>query len=130
MGLKEAFKAAAQSAFKTAGNIKSTIIYVSIAPVTYNTSTGAVTPNETSYTGISAILDDYSNREISSQPNFERAGNRAILPNDKKVFILYDDLTPTPKENDYVTISSKDWTVIGAYIDPAQAMWQLQVRLP
>ena len=130
MGLKEAFKAAAQAAFNAAGNVKLTIIYVSVGTPSYNKTTGVVTPNETSYTGISAILDEYTSREISNQPNFERAGNRAILPKDKKVYILYDDLTPTPKENDYVTIASQDWTVIGTYVDPAQAMWQLQVRLP
>lgn len=130
MGLKEAFKAAAQAAFNAAGNVKNTVTYISVSEPTYDTSTGAVSWNNTSYSNISVITDEYSNREIDNQPVGSREGDRAILPGDKKVYILYDDLTPTPKENDRITISGQDWTVIGHYVDPAQAMWQLQVRRP
>ena len=130
MGLKEAFKAAAQAAFSAAGNVKTTITYTSVSAPSYDTSTGAVTWNSTAYSSIDAILDEYSSREIDNQPSGPREGNRSILPGDKKIYILYDDLTPTPKVNDRVTINGQEWTVLGHYVDPAQAMWQLQVRLP
>jgi len=130
MGLKEAFKAAAEAAFSAAGNVKTTISFTSVSDASYNETTGAVTWNNTTYSNIDVILDEYSNREIDANPTGAREGNRAVLPGDKKVYILYDDLTPTPKANDYVTISGQNWTVIGTYVDPAQAMWQLQVRLP
>lgn len=130
MGLKEAFKAAAQAAFSAAGNVKTTISFTSVSDPTYNPANGGVTWNNTTYSNIDVILDEYSNREIDANPSGSREGNRAVLPGDKKVYILYDDLTPTPKANDYVTISGQNWTVVGTYVDPAQAMWQLQVRLP
>lgn len=128
MGMKGAFKAAARAAFAAAGDIVTTVTYISNNGSSYDTSTGSVTPSTTSYTGIDAIPDSYSTREITNQPDISRSGNRAILPDDKKLYILVDDLTPTPKENDTVILSSENWTVIGKYKDPADALWQLQIR--
>jgi len=119
MGLKEAFKAAVQTAFNAAGNVKISITYTSNPPPVYDPSTGVATPNTTDYSLTNVIREDYEAMEIDGL---------AIQENDAKLLIPVDDLTPNPKIDDYVTMDSQQWNVVNKYKDPADALWTLQIR--
>lgn len=119
MGLKEAFKAAVQTAFNAAGNVKISIIYTSNPAPSYDPDTGVVTPNTTNYAMTQVIREDYKADEIDGS---------AIQMNDVKLLIPVDDLTPIPQIDDYVTMDSRQWNVVSKHKDPADALWTLQIR--
>lgn len=119
MGLKEAFKAAVQTAFNAVGNVKISIVYTSNPPSSYDPSTGVTTPNTTDYSMTNVIREDYEAEEIDGL---------AIQTNDVKLLIPVDDLTPIPQIDDYVTMDSKQWNVVNKHKDPADALWTLQIR--
>lgn len=122
MGLADVVQKAAQTAFKDIGNIPLTCTYTSKGVSTYNPTTGAYTSTDTNYTGLSILFEDYTAEEITE------AGG-VILSTDQKASIPNLNLTPTPKITDYITDSnSQKWTVENVKIDPARALWIMQVR--
>jgi len=118
MGLKEAFQKAAAAAFNAAGNVKIAITYSSVPNPTYVPATGVVTEAETDYS-VNAIREEYKSKEID---------NVNIKPKDIKFLILYEDLTIILSTKDYVTIGATRWNVVDWEIDPADALWTIQVR--
>ena len=54
----------------------------------------------------------------------------AIRMEDQKCLIGATILTVTPTLNDTITRGSQSWIVQGAQIDPAGALWIIQVRRP
>lgn len=118
MGLKATIQSAVQSAFIAFGDIRTSVSYISKGTATYNPTTGAVTSTDVTIT-ISGILADYEINEID---------NEAIILTDRKIMIPTADLSVTPKIEDTITISSITWQVINVGVDPADAMWTLQLR--
>jgi len=118
MGLKEAFQKAAVIAFNAAGNVKTTVVYSSNPNPSYNTSTGKVTEDATNYT-INAIREDYK---------FDDVDNVNIKPADIKLLVLHSELSILLAEKDYVTINSTRWNVVNWQLDPADAVWTIQIR--
>lgn len=121
MGLREAFKKAAQTAFTAAGNIKETVTYRSktSASASYDPDTGIVTDAYTDYS-VSMII----NKSRSFQHD-----NRAILENDDDAMIPVDNLTPTPQLHDQILRNTTDiWDIVWLKSDPALALWTFQIR--
>jgi hypothetical protein len=127
MGMKEAFKAAAQTAFSAAGNVKKSVTYRSKSNKnpTYTPSTNTVTDRYTDYT-VNMIFESYISREID---------NRTVLATDQKALIPVDNLTPTPKINDEVIVDKGEttevnWDIVHIHKDPADALYTFQIRKP
>ena len=121
MGMQEAFKKAAQTAFVVAGNIKETVSYRSKtnASATYDPTEGTVTDAYTDYS-VSMII----NKARSTQND-----NRVILENDDEAMIPVDNLTPTPKLHDVIIRNTTEvWDIVWFRTDPAQALWTFQLR--
>ena len=118
MGLKEAFQKAAEAAFNAAGNVKTSIVYSSNPNPVYNTGTGVVTESATNYT-VNAIREDYK---------FNDVDNINIKPEDIKLLVLYSELSILLAEKDYVTMNATRWNVVNWQLDPADAVWTIQVR--
>jgi hypothetical protein len=118
MGLKEAFQKAAIVAFNAAGNVKKSAVYSSNPNPTYNTATGKVTENATDYP-IIAIREDYK---------FNDVDGLNVKPEDIKWLVLYSELEISLKEKDYITVGGTRWNVVNWQLDPAAAVWTIQVR--
>ncbi len=124
MGLRETVQKAATTAFKAIGNIPLICTYTSVdlTPV-YDPAAGTYTTDDTDYTGLKILFEDYTVKEI-----VEAGG--AILSTDIKASIPNLSLTPSPKKTDKITDSnSVVWTVEGIpKIDAATALWIMQCR--
>jgi hypothetical protein len=124
MGIKEAFKAAAEAAFDAAGNVKESVVLRSKASSnpSYNPTSDSITDSYTDYT-VNALPSGYNSREVNGD---------TILDTDEKLQILVEDLeNVTPKRNDLVLRGdSVRWEVIHVHKDAADALWTLQVRKP
>jgi len=121
MGLKEAFKKAAQSAFVAAGNIRETVSYRSktAASASYDPIEGVITD---AYT-------DYSVAMIINKSRSVQNDNRAILENDDDAMIPVDNLTPAPKLHDQIVRNTTEiWDIVWFKTDPALALWTFQIR--
>jgi len=122
MGLADVVQKAAQTAFKVIGNIPLACTYTSKGVAVYVPATGLYTSTDADYESLSILFEDYSAKEIDD------AGG-VILSTDQKASIPNLNLTPTPKITDYITDSnSQKWTVENVGIDPARALWIMQVR--
>jgi hypothetical protein len=75
-------------------------------------------PSSTDYT-CKAIVEVYSDY-------FRKNG--LVDAKDRKVLILADSLSVTPKANDRVTISGVTFTVMEVDTDPATAVWECKGR--
>lgn len=122
MGLKEAFKAAAQTAFTAASNVKKTVTYRSKSSTnpTYTPSSATVSDSYSEYS-IQVICEDYNSREID---------NQTVLSTDLKVLIPVDNVNFTPKINDTIVIDDIVWEIIGIHKDPADALYTFHSRKP
>lgn len=122
MGIGTTVQTAVQAAFDVLDDMLTVVTYraKSSGSATYNTTTGAVSESYTDYS-VSGLLVRYQAKEID---------NLAIQPTDQKLLIPVLDLSPTPKLNDVVVISSVSWQVVNFGKDPASAMWVIQLRLP
>jgi len=121
MGMREAFKKAAQTAFVAAGNIKESVSYRSKtgASATYDPVEGEVTD---AYT-------DYSVSMIINKSRATQKDNRVIFENDDDAMIPVDNLTPTPKLHDQIIRNTTEvWDIVWFKTDPAQALWTFQIR--
>jgi hypothetical protein len=121
MGLKEQIQKAAQSAFKAFEDVRTQITYNSVGAVTYNATTGAITPTVTTKS-VYVLTSRVKNEEID---------NALVYPDDMRLTIPYRDLSPiVPNLKDYVVLNGENWEVVFVRHDPAFAVWALQVRRP
>ncbi len=121
MGMKEAFQNAAVAAFSAAGNIKTSVTYHSTGTNAYNTSTGAMTETGGQDLSVSVMFTNYEQEEIDGD---------VILTTDQKALIPTLNLSVTPKITDTIIAGSETWQVQGKKTDPAEAMWEIQLRKP
>jgi hypothetical protein len=122
MGMRDAFKNAAQAAFIAAGDIREDVVYRSKtnASSSYNPVTGLVT-------------DAYTDHSVKMIINFSESkqnDGRAILALDCDCMIPVDNLTPTPILHDQILRNSDTeiWDIIWFKTDPAKALWTFQIR--
>ncbi len=122
MGLANTIQKAAQTAFKAIGDIPLTCTYTSKGTAEYNVQTGGYDSDDTDYTGLSILFEDYNAKEV------EDSGG-VILKTDQKASIPNLDLTPTPMLKDtIIDPNSLKWDIEGIMLDPARVLWVFQVR--
>jgi hypothetical protein len=123
MGLKDAFQEAAQTIITAFDNIPVTATYTSVGSITYSATAGAVSLT-TTMSAVTVVFVAYQQTEID---------NLNVMPYDKKALIAeldLDALSITPNITDKIIYGGEVWQVIDKKIDPAEALWQLQVRQP
>jgi len=122
MSLRETFQKAAQTAFNAAGNVPVEVRYDSYVTATSNISTGAVEARHERYL-VSVIFEAYSDRLVDGVK---------VMSGDKKVMIPALNLPASPTTRDQIQVLEngiwKKHTVKDSDIDPAGALWVLQMR--
>ncbi len=122
MGLREIVQAAAGSVVKAVGNIVVSTNYQSFVSSSYNATTGVMTTTYSTVTGVSVIFDAFRLEQIDGQN---------IKPEDKLGLVAQVQIPGiTPGANDLVSEGTETWNVVKVRVDPAGAMWELQVRKP
>ncbi|MHC5213943.1 MAG: hypothetical protein ACYSOO_05085 [Planctomycetota bacterium] len=120
MGLKEVFQGVADTIFVAFGNIQRTDIIYTVTNDDYIPGSG-VTEDDTSYT-ISGYLLEYTTEEVDDV---------AVLKTDRRLLMKVQAYPLiTPKIGDEITIDGEIWRVKNRYKDPADAIWDIQMRLP
>lgn len=123
MGLAEDIQKAVSSGFKAFDNIRKLVTYHSSGTFAYNPTSGAnVETGSTEIENLYVIFTSYKLEDIDGE---------IIHSEDKKILIPKEDLSIVPKETDYVLTESgtERWDVKDKKIDPADALWILQVRM-
>lgn len=122
MGLRDEIALMVQDAFATALDnipVEATYQYQDGTEV-YDPDTGTTTGGTVSVTGVRMMLAGYHSRDIDGDK---------IRPKDKKALIPSLNLPGvTCAEDHVISLSDGDWIVKAARIDPAGAMWTLQIR--
>ncbi|MEO1943427.1 MAG: hypothetical protein ABGY11_03940, partial [Candidatus Thioglobus sp.] len=91
----------------------------------YNASTGVVTNTKETVT-IKVLVDTYMVNQRESN---------AVEKADLKVLIIQSELKTlanaliTPDTNDIVNFLGKDWNILDIQQDPANSLWELQIRV-
>ncbi len=120
MGLRDTFKTAAVAAQDAFGDVFVSVRYEQHASIVYDVSSG-VASAVTSTIGASFVLQDYSQREID---------NENVFPTDVKALVAQDRFAGTPTMEDTVVIAatSAEYEVVRVMKDPADALWEMQLR--
>ena len=122
MGLREAIQSAAGAAVTAVGNVAVSTDYRSFVSSTYGTAAGSVTTTYTTTAGVSVIFDAFRLEQIDGQK---------VKPEDKLALVAQTQIPGvTPDDNDQLTEGTVVWNVMRVGVDPAGAMWELQVRKP
>jgi hypothetical protein len=122
MGIKEALQGAAQAAIAATGNIAVSTNYHAHVSTAYDASAGTDTTTFTTVTGVKVVFDEFRIGQIDGQ---------SIKPEDKRAFVAQKDIPGvTPGANDQIGHGGQTWEVQRARVDPAGALWDLQVRRP
>lgn len=122
MGLRETIQAAANSAVVALGNVAVSTTYQTHVTTTYNVSSGAQVTTRTTTGGVSVIFHAF---------RLEQIDGVKVKPEDKIALIAQKQIPGvTPGVNDRITEGATVWEVQRANVDPAGAMWELQVRKP
>jgi hypothetical protein len=119
MGLKETFQNAAEVIVNGFGNVANSLSYHSLGTFSYAPTTGALTESGDSDVTITAIYDEIKSEEIQ---------DRNIKMTDRKLLVANNDISVTPKVNDYVTIDGVQYNVVDFISDPAEALYEIYVR--
>lgn len=119
--LGEAYRKSFQQGFIHYGSGRTKLTYTSIAVTTYNRQTSENVPGtDTPYADVYMMEDLGKLKEI---PGI------TIDEDETGMVVPVLDLTPTPKLEDYLTLSdSSKMLVTGIYPDNFKAMWLLKVQ--
>lgn len=115
---KSTFQKLAVSLFKTAGDIKKTVVFTDVAQGSYNAATDSMIETKTTTT-VQAVVTNYNRKEISEQ----------IKETDYKCKVLASDLSVVPALNDTATIDSVVYNILDITTDPARIVWTFQLRI-
>lgn len=122
MGLRETIQAAANTAIVALGDVAVSTTYQKFVSTTYNASAGTNVVTRTTTGNVSVIFDAFRLDQIDGQN---------VKPEDKLALVAQKQIPGiTPSVNDRITEGSTIWEVQGVQVDPAGAMWRLQVRKP
>lgn len=123
MGLNNQFKLAAQKIVTAFGDVGVSTNYEAVTSTsanTYNASTGVAAAVYSTVAGVTVIFDVFELRQIDG---------KIVQPEDKKALIPAKSIsavTPTPE--DRIVVAGVPWRVVNVRTDPAEALWELQVR--
>jgi hypothetical protein len=121
MGLKDTIQQAVKSGLQALDDLREAIEYHQAGTPGYNATSGAVTTSSTPYSALGTFVR-YQKREVDGV---------VIRPEDQKLLLAPDQIPAvTPTLNDWVERGSQTWVVQAVGIDPAGALWVLQVRQP
>ncbi len=123
MGLRESIQNLMPKVITALGTIAKDAIYHSTGAQAYDPSTGEDTESDFTDTPVRCVITSYTEEEL-------KHAKYEIFTTDKKILIPSVSLSPViPKMTDYITIDSVVYKVINKDIDPAEAMWEIQVRV-
>jgi len=121
MGLAEVIKKAAQTSLKVIGNAAVEATYHSLGTFTVTPATGdTVEIDGFDQEDVKMAFVKYKDSEID---------NSSIIRTDRKILIAAEDLTATPKKNDYIDNDDIIWVIKDVEKDIVGALWILQGRV-
>ncbi len=124
MALSDVFKKAAQTAANVFSSVFKEVRYQAHGDTAYNVSTG-LTEDFAEQHMVTMLFETYQNHEMD--------GAR-VLPTDVKATIPQLNLPPRPTLHDTVHVVeagvSVVYEIMGCSQDPAEAVWELQLRRP
>lgn len=109
------------------GDLASNVEYHTSGSLQYDTITGSTNEIGKIVTSTRCVVTEFTQEE---RTNAQLKSNVEIQTTDKKVLIPSVFLPNiTPKISDYLVLNSMTYKVVDFDIDPAEAMWQLHVRV-
>jgi hypothetical protein len=122
MSLKDAFQAAAVTAFKASGNIPVEVKYQSYVTATSEATTGTVEPEFRNYF-VSVVFDAYKSRVVDGS-NIQAGDRKAVIPS--------LNLPVVPSARDRVLVLEgggwQTYNVVDKSTIPTMALWEIQLR--
>ena len=122
MGLKDTFKAAAETTAQAFGDVFTSAVYEAEATTVYDVSAGTTSIVSSRYL-VSMLFSKYKSMEIDGS---------MVKPTDIKGIIPQNNLTPAPDLNDRVIRVEAGASVVyeirNIQQDPADAIWKFQLR--
>lgn len=128
MGLRDVFQAAAVTAFNAAGDVVVEVTYVELTPDSgdFRPSRGRSVLRGKKHRGMGFIFEKFNVREIDGAVVLAGDQNASIP---KLNLIDGDGKEIIPLVGHQIHKSDHDaWAVEGVGIDPADALWVLQIR--
>lgn len=128
MGLRDALKSAARAAVVAVGDLAASAVYHSHATTVYDASAGTPTVTYSTVGGCRVIVSEF--RLADNDPR-SRAPDFDVRAEDKQADLPASYVSGvTPKPKDRIVIDGETWNVVNVGTDPAEALWQLQIRRP
>jgi len=123
MGLKEQFKSAARDIITAFGDVGVSTNYEAVSSAStnsYNASSGVAAAVYSTVAGVTVIFDVFELAKIDG---------KIIRTQDKKALVPAKSIsTVTPSAEDRIVVAGVPWLVVNVRADPAEALWELQVR--
>ena len=120
MGMRDVFAQGAKSVFKAAGDIAVSATYISNVPGEYDATTDITDIAGNEYSVLLIFLSDKRNRNETTDQQ----------PVYKKALLLAQDISFEPKMEDRIVTASQEYIVGPVDIDPAGAVWTLELLRP
>lgn len=118
--LRNVFANGAKSIFKAVGDIAVTATYISNVTGEYNPTTDVTSISKNQYPVVVIFLSDRRNRDKADDNQ----------PVNKKVLLLASDISFEPKMEDRIIIAFQEYIIGPVEIDPAGAVWTLELLQP
>ncbi len=120
MGLRNALSAAAAAAVGTLDDIAVEAEYQTHVSATYDASAGVHVATYSTIGQVKVVIEDFEIAQVDG---------RNVRAEDKKVLMPAANASGVvPGVNDRVVIASATWQVQAVRSDPAEALWEIQVR--
>lgn len=120
MGLQETFRKAAQTITTAFGDVPASTVFRSFSSTTYNASAGTDATVYSSTAGVKLIFDVFQHRQVDGS-NIEPDDKRALIPAKNISGVV-------PKPADQIREGTTVWNVVNVFSDPANALWDCQIR--
>ena len=120
MGLRNTLKSVAREAVAAFGDVGTTADYQAFTSATYDASAGTHTAAYSTVAGVTVIVEDFALDQVDGV-SVRREDRKMLLPAASVSGV-------TPGINDRVIVDGATWQVQAVHSDPAQALWELQVR--
>lgn len=122
MGLRDVLQNVAQTAIAALGDIPVSTNYLAHVSTSYNASAGTPTTTYSSTQGVTIVFENFRIEQVDGQN---------VKPEDKRALVAAKDITGvTPGVDDVIIEGSTTWRVQRVAVDPAGALYELQVRKP
>lgn len=129
MGIRTAFKNAAATAINAFGDVAVSTNYWSLTSTgTFDASAGTLSKVYATTVNVKVIIDQP--REAKSFELRSRASDFDFQVNDQIALVAANFIPGVePKPDDVVSMDvSVSWTVVNVFTDPAEALWEVQIR--